>query len=372
MVPIFSPEAGLRDASVKADPVDRAGAEPAAPAMLATTRLDPAVEAEVERRVNARLAELLAANRALDSFAGAVAHELRGPLRTLDSSCALLAEEAGVANQSFVTRIARMRAACHRMNTMISDLLEFSRASGGELRATAVDLSAMAREIAADLALAPGGHAVEWRIAPGLVARGDAGLLRMVLENLLGNAWKFTRLNPQAWIELGRVGGTDGALPEFQVRDNGIGFDPLQADRLFAPFQRLHDSREYEGSGIGLASVRRIIQRHGGSVRAEGRPGEGATFVFSVPDWRAAYAAASIGRGAAGAGQWAWLARFHPMPPGAARIEAIPDDRTGISTVAGASPRRRRLEREASLPAGWPLAWFTACIVLIMLMALAF
>jgi signal transduction histidine kinase len=372
MVAMFSPATGCHDDSPVVDRLDAGASDPAAPVLLANVRLDPAAEVEVERRVNVRVAELVAANRALESFAGAVAHELRGPLRTIDSSCALLAEEEGAAGGSAVERIARMRGASKRMNAMISDLLDLSRASGGELHVMPVDLSAMAREIAAELALAPEGHAVEWRIAPGLTARGDAALLRMALENLLGNAWKFTRHSPRPWIELGRVGGGDSALPEFHVRDNGVGFDAGQAERLFTPFQRLHDARDYEGNGIGLASVRRIIQRHGGSVRAEGVPGKGATFVFSVPDWRAAYAAASIGRGAAGAAHWDWLARFRAGQPGVAPVRAPPVRADGALWASMPPPRRRRMEHEVSPLSGLPLAWFAAGMVLIVLASLAF
>src|SRR5205814_672830 len=164
---------------------------------------------------------------------------------------------------------------------LIDDLLELSRATRVELRRTPLDLTALAQEIAADLARAEPERRVEWSIAPGLTAYADAALLRAALQNLLSNAWKFTGRHPQAHIEVGRTGPEDEAA--FYVRDNGAGFDMAYADKLFAPFQRLHTAEEFSGTGIGLATVQRIVHRHGGQIWAEGNVGSGASFFFTLP-----------------------------------------------------------------------------------------
>ncbi|MGL4552260.1 MAG: sensor histidine kinase, partial [Gemmataceae bacterium] len=170
----------------------------------------------------------------------------------------------------------RVMAASRRMGELIDDLLTLSRVSRGEMTRVGVDLSEVARDIAGALARQAPGRAVEWLIAPGLRAEGDARLLRVVLENLLGNAWKYTSKKSAARIEFGREGDA------FVVRDDGAGFDPRYAGKLFQPFQRLHRADEFDGHGVGLATVKRVVARHGGRVWADGRPGEGAAVYFSV------------------------------------------------------------------------------------------
>jgi signal transduction histidine kinase len=173
------------------------------------------------------------------------------------------------------------------MAQMIDDLLHLSRATRSQLRREHTDLTALAREAALELAATDPGRTVDVRIPDGLSTQGDPHLIRLVLQNLLGNAWKFTARCPDATIEIGsrRLAGVE----VFSVRDNGAGFDMKYADKIFDPFQRLHAASEFEGSGIGLAIVHRIVTRHGGQIRAEGVPGAGATFLFSLTpspaDW---------------------------------------------------------------------------------------
>ena len=192
---------------------------------------------------------------------------------------------AGEANHAGTTPMAGRRdalvRAAQRMGAVIDDLLGLSRASRKPLTVAPVDITAMAGEIAGELKESSGGRDVEVFVQPGLAATADASLLRIVLVNLLGNAWKFTSTHPAARIEVGRkeVGGEDA----FFVRDGGVGFDQDQASHLFTAFQQFHPPGEFEGSGIGLATVRRIIARHGGRVWAEGEPGKGATFWFQLP-----------------------------------------------------------------------------------------
>jgi light-regulated signal transduction histidine kinase (bacteriophytochrome) len=166
------------------------------------------------------------------------------------------------------------------MNQLITTLLNFSQLTRSEMRRTEVDLSTMAREIALDLSIKQPERKVAFNIADGMVVHGDARLLRVVLENLLGNAWKYTGREAQARIEFGMEEA--GGETVYFVRDNGTGFDMSQADRLFNPFRRLHDEAEFEGTGIGLATVRKIIERHGGKVWAEGEVGKGAVFYFTL------------------------------------------------------------------------------------------
>jgi light-regulated signal transduction histidine kinase (bacteriophytochrome) len=179
--------------------------------------------------------------------------------------------------------LSRVSAGCEQMSLLIDDLLRLSRVSRAELIYRRVDLSAIAAEVVAELRAAQPQHPVTVSIAQGLTAHGDASLLRVVLQNLLSNAWKFTRGQPSPSIEMGAITQESGIA--FFVRDNGVGFDAAKVDRLFRAFQRLHDSQHFEGTGIGLATVQRIVHRHGGRVWAEGNLGTGATFWFTVPDW---------------------------------------------------------------------------------------
>jgi signal transduction histidine kinase len=242
---------------------------------------------ELERRVTERTAQLADANKELETFAYSVSHDLRTPLRGIDGFSKVLLEDCdGQLDTTAREHLGRIRAASQRMGLLIDDLLKLSRVSRMEMHLGRVDLSVLAREVAEELGRGEAARVVEWRITPGLVARADPGLARILLENLLGNAWKFTARHPKARIEFGArlPGGGDGigSPPVFFVRDDGAGFDMAYADKLFAPFQRLHATREFEGTGIGLANVQRIVHRHGGRAWAEGVVEQGATFFFTL------------------------------------------------------------------------------------------
>ncbi|MCM2358334.1 MAG: ATP-binding protein [Geobacteraceae bacterium] len=225
--------------------------------------------------------ELEAANQELEAFNYTVSHDLRSPITCITGYSQILlefpADRLAEQGRGYVEEI---QAAADRMTQLISTLLNFSRLSRSEINRTTVDLSELARAVAAQLRINEPQRRVAFTIAEGLVADGDSRLLRAVLENLIGNAWKYTGRRAEAAIEFGT---TDcGGETAFFVRDNGAGFDMGEAGRLFVPFQRLHDREEFEGSGIGLATVRRIVERHGGRVWAEGEPGQGATFYFTL------------------------------------------------------------------------------------------
>jgi len=236
---------------------------------------------ELEQRVLQRTAQLTAANRELEAFSYSVSHDLRAPLRSIDGfSQALLEDYAPRLDGPGKDYLQRVCAASRRMAELIDDLLNLSRVTRSEMRQERVDLSALTRAIVAELQQAHPERQVECVIAAGAVVNGDAPLLRVVLENLLGNAWKFTQKQPQARIEFG-VTQHDGT-PVYFVRDNGAGFDMAYADKLFGAFQRLHARTEFEGTGIGLATVQRIIHRHGGRIWAQGAVEHGATFYFTL------------------------------------------------------------------------------------------
>src|SRR6185295_1125297 len=224
---------------------------------------------ELENRVEQRTAELKTANAELESFSYSVSHDLRAPLRAIDGFSKILLESAaGTLDERGKDSLGRVRAATQRMGELIDDLLDLSRLSRGELRLETLNLSLLAQEVAEEFGKTDPGRQVQFVIAPGLAARGDAGLLRVVLDNLMGNAWKFTSKRSSARIEVGRE--SREGKPAFFVRDNGAGFDPAYGGKLFQVFQRLHHVRDYEGTGIGLATVARIIRRHGGTVWATG------------------------------------------------------------------------------------------------------
>jgi light-regulated signal transduction histidine kinase (bacteriophytochrome) len=238
--------------------------------------------AGLERRVAERTAELEAANRELESFAYSVSHDLRGPLRTIVSfSGMLLADHGDRLDAAGLDALRRVCASGRRMSELIDALLALSRIGRQEMRHEGVDVSALALAILEGLREGEPGRDVAVSVAPGLEARADRALLRVVLENLLGNAWKYSAGRPGARIEVRATTGADGAR-WFTVRDNGAGFDMAHADQLFLPFRRLHSEREFPGHGIGLATVARIVRRHGGAVRAEGRVGDGAAFSFTL------------------------------------------------------------------------------------------
>lgn len=230
-----------------------------------------------------RVAEVNAANEELGSFAYAVSHDLRAPLRAIDGFSEILVQEkSDVLGEEGSDHLRRVRKAAQTMGQLIDDLLQLSRTGRAELHFAPVDLTALGRRIAAEHAERGPDRQVTFRAAEGLRAAGDESLLRIVLDNLIGNAWKFTRPVKDPVVELGVTNGTGPRA--FYVRDNGVGFDETYKAKLFVPFQRLHSPREFEGTGIGLATVRRVVRRHGGDVWAESRPDAGATFYFTLPD----------------------------------------------------------------------------------------
>lgn len=241
------------------------------------------LNAELEQRVQERTAELAAANQELEAFSYSVSHDLRAPLRSINGfSQALLEDYGAQLDAAALGYLQRVRGASQHMAVLIDDLLELARVTRSELRRERVDLSTLSKEITADLRKTDPERAAEIIITPALSAVGDARLLRVVLTNLFTNAWKFTRRHPQARVEFGAL-VEDGRVVYF-VRDDGAGFNMAYAGKLFSPFQRLHPAAEFEGHGIGLATVQRIISRHGGRVWAEGEVERGATFYFSLGD----------------------------------------------------------------------------------------
>ena len=229
--------------------------------------------------------ELEGTNRELEAFSYSVSHDLRAPLRTIDGFSQILQEDYEDAlDDEGLDYLGRVRAASRHMATLIDDLLDLSRVGRRPLRREPVDLSRLASGIIEELRASQPGREVEFVVGDHLMAWGDMSLLKVALENLLGNAWKFTAREPEARIEFGADGnpGPGFLAPVYYVRDNGAGFDQAYSDKLFGAFQRLHGQDEFEGTGIGLATVARIVHRHGGRVWAEGRVGEGATFYFTL------------------------------------------------------------------------------------------
>lgn len=243
----------------------------------------------LEQRVWERTAQLKAANDELEAFSYSVSHDLRAPLRSIDGfSKALLDDYGEILGGDGQQFLHRVRRASQRMAQLIDDLLKLSRITRGEMIRKPVNLSLLAREILTGLQQADPARTVSFDLQENVFAEGDGRLLQVVMENLLGNAWKFTAQRRQATIAFGVAGqGTlpDGTIiegPVFFVRDNGAGFDPAYADKLFGVFQRLHHESEFPGTGVGLATVQRIIQRHSGRIWAEGKPDGGATFYFTL------------------------------------------------------------------------------------------
>jgi len=237
---------------------------------------------ELVEELRQRALDLEAVNKELEAFSWSVSHDLRAPLRSIEGfSRALLEDHAAQLRDEAQDDLRRVVAGALRMGQLIDDLLRLSRVTRSEIHPVTVDLSALAQSIAAELSKSQPEREVEFVIAPGLVVNADAQLLRIVMENLLGNAWKFTSKQATAKIEVGRALWQGQAM--FFVRDNGAGFDMAYRDQLFRAFQRLHPTTEFEGTGIGLATVQRVIHRHGGRVAADGAVGQGATFYFTLP-----------------------------------------------------------------------------------------
>ena len=252
-------------------------------------------EAEIRRLLEEREGQvraLAAANAGLEAFSYSVSHDLRSPLSAMSGLSHVLEEDYGDRMDDAGRHLlVRIRANAAHMAELIDGLLELARVTRAEMKHERVDLSELARSIGADLARQFPDHPVRLDIEPDLVAVGDRRLLAVLLQNLLANAWKYTGKTPAPYVELARAPLPDGAPAQavaFRVRDNGAGFDMAYAERLFAAFQRLHEAREFEGTGIGLAIVQRIVTRHGGRIWAEASVNQGATFYFTLqPDGRA-------------------------------------------------------------------------------------
>jgi PAS domain S-box-containing protein len=243
---------------------------------------DITVRKQLEQHVQDRTRQLEALNQALEAFNSAVSHDLRAPLRRINGFVNILRDTyADTLDAEGLQLIQTILTSTHHMNALIEALLGLSHVSRHELAWQVVDVSALAHLVAADLQRSQPTRQVDWVIADGLTTRGDPQLLRIVLDNLLGNAWKFTSAKAQARIEVGRQTVPDGTAVWF-VRDNGAGFDMAYVDRLFGAFQRLHRDTEFPGTGIGLATVQRIILRHGERIWAEGAVDQGATFYFTL------------------------------------------------------------------------------------------
>lgn len=236
---------------------------------------------ELESRVVERTLQLEVANKELEAFCYSVSHDLRAPLRAVDGfSQALLEDYRETVDDRGRDYLARVCAASQRMAQLIDDLLRLSRMSRRDMRVETVDLTALVRGVFEELREGEPGRSVELTAAEGITVAGDPALIAILIDNLLGNAYKFTRKNPDARIEFGAV--DDGGKRTYFVRDNGVGFDMTYADKLFGAFQRLHRRSEFEGTGIGLATAARIVHRHGGTIRAEAEEGKGAVFYFTL------------------------------------------------------------------------------------------
>lgn len=237
---------------------------------------------ERTRELNMAMEELVRANKEVEFFAYSLAHDLRSPLRLIDGfSMVLLKKEADKLSVAGRDQLERIRAATNRMNTLIDDLMNLSFVMRAEIIMQELDLSGMATSVIEDLRKAEPERTVGLRAQGGLKARGDAKLVRLAFENLIGNAWKYTSKVQTPFIEFGSLRDENGRTVFF-VRDNGIGFDNKFAETVFMPFQRLHSADEYPGTGVGLATVKRIVERHGGHIWAEAQEGKGATFLFTL------------------------------------------------------------------------------------------
>jgi light-regulated signal transduction histidine kinase (bacteriophytochrome) len=236
---------------------------------------------ELEVRVRDRTAELEATNKELEAFSYSVSHDLRAPLRSIDGfSKAILDQYGAQLDEHACHYLDRIRAGSQKMSELINDLLDLSRINRAALKKESISLTAIARSVIADLQSGEPSRKVAIEIPDGLSAHGDARMATIVLVNLLGNAWKYSAKQPEAKITFGQENQGNETIS--YVRDNGAGFDMAYAGKLFAPFQRLHHDSEFEGTGIGLATVQRIISRHGGRIWVEAAVNDGATFFFTL------------------------------------------------------------------------------------------
>ncbi len=236
---------------------------------------------ELEQRVEERTAELRAANRELEAFSYTVAHDLRGPLDSITGLAYLLSGGSGQLDPNSREMVQRLQESTKNMSALIDDLLNFARASTSPLKRDEVNLTAIALRIAGDLRSSEPTRSIDFVIADLPLVEADAGLMRIVMDNLLRNAWKYTSHHAKACIEFGAK-LVDGRMV-YCVRDDGAGFDPSRTAEIFQPFHRLHSKSEFPGTGIGLATVQRILARHGGEIWAEGGVEKGATFYFTLP-----------------------------------------------------------------------------------------
>jgi light-regulated signal transduction histidine kinase (bacteriophytochrome) len=235
----------------------------------------------LEQQVVERTQKFEVANKELEAFSYSVSHDLRAPLRAIDGfSRALLEDHADQLDETGQNYLTRVCTASRHMAELIDDLLKLSRISRSEMRFESVNLSNLVGEIAANLQENEPNRVVKLTVEDEVNTRGDERLLRIALQNLLDNAWKFTSKQERTEIAFGQI--QEGDKTEYFVRDNGAGFDMAYADKLFGVFQRLHNTNEFEGTGIGLVTVQRIIHRHGGVIRAEAEAGKGATFYFTL------------------------------------------------------------------------------------------
>ena len=235
----------------------------------------------LEAQVLQRTSQLEAANKELEAFVYSASHDLRAPLRAIDGFSQMIVEDAGDRlDAGDVAHLQRVRAAARRMALLIDHLIALSRTARQDLSLAPADLSAMAESVLADLREAEPERRVSAAVEPGLAVTADAALLRVILTNLLANAWKFTSHHEKARIEVGAYEAQDERV--FFVSDDGAGFDPEQADHLFGAFQRYHSADQFEGDGIGLATVQRLVARHGGRVWVEAAVDKGATFFFTL------------------------------------------------------------------------------------------